>query len=365
MCSRTSYPRIITSTYFKWSVPDGIRRTQLHIILRPNPPLIIAIGNNLPFQLKDQDLFHNDSYVDGAWVAAKSGKRFDIIDPDSDRVFTSCPDNGPEDVESVISSSYRAFKEFRLVNLRKRAELLLEWHRQIEQAKDDLAQILTYETGKPLTESHGELDYSLGFTWWFAGEAERIQGCITLVPWNFPVAMVLRKAGAAFAAGCTVLVKPSPETPLTCLALAHLDTRAGLPPSVLNVLTTSLKNTPSLSKRLITHSLTKKVTFTGSTRVGKIVAGLWSRNLKKCTLEMEGNCPFIVFDDADIDDAVAQFMALIILTDMNQDMVLSQEETFVPVCGIFQFETEEGATQWANEAGMGQGKFIQSSTLRL
>ncbi|KAH7124855.1 succinate-semialdehyde dehydrogenase [Dactylonectria estremocensis] len=440
------------------------------------------MASRLPFELKDQDLFHNNSYVDGAWVGAKSAKRFDIVDPGSDRVFTSCPDNGPEDVEAAITSSHNAFQQFRLVNPRKRAQLLLDWHRQIEQAKDDLAQILTYEAGKPLAESYGELDYSLGFTWWFAGEAERIQGSISvpaaprrrvfvikqpigvavaLVPWNFPVAMVLRKAGAAFAAGCTMLVKPSPETPLTCLALAHLATRAGFPPGVLNVLTTSLENTPSLSEALITHNLTKKVTFTGSTRVGKIVAGLCSRNLKKCTLELGGNCPFIVFDDADLDHAVTQFMALkwrhagqacitanrvyvqkgiyddfvravvdetkqlvvghgadadtsmgpvttpralekavaqvedavakgakivlgegkafpnatcaegsgsgkgvggyfmapTILTNMNQDMVLSQEETFAPVCGIFKFETEEEATQWANETSMGLASY--------
>ncbi|PCD38714.1 hypothetical protein AU210_007179 [Fusarium oxysporum f. sp. radicis-cucumerinum] len=285
------------------------------------------MATNIPFQLKDQDLFRNDSCVNGAWVTAKSGRRFDIIDPGSDRVLTLCPDNGPEDVEAAITSSHNAFKQFRLVSPRKRAQLLLEWHRLIEQSKDDLAQILTFETGKPLAE----LDYSLGFTWWFAGEAERIQGSISIpaapnrrvfvikqpigvavafVPWNFPVAMVLRKAGAAFAAGCTMLVKPSPETPLTFLVLAHLASRAGFPPGVLNVLTTSLENTPSLSEKLITHDLTSKVTFTGSVRVEKIVAGLCSLNLNKCTLELGGNCPFIVFDDADLNHAVAQFVAL-------------------------------------------------------
>lgn len=122
--------------------------------------------------------------------------------------------------------------------------------------------------------------------------------------------MILRKAGAAFAAGCTMVVKPSPETPLTCLTLAHLATKAGFPAGVFNVLTTSLDNTPALSEALITHPLTKKVTFTGSTRVGKLVAGLCAKNLKKCTLELGGNCPFIVFDDANLDQALEQFMAL-------------------------------------------------------
>ncbi|KAH7021850.1 succinate-semialdehyde dehydrogenase [Ilyonectria destructans] len=441
------------------------------------------MATELPFTLKDPELFHNNSYVHGAWVEARSGKRFEIIDPGSDRVFTSCPDNGPDDVEAAVVSSHNAFKSFRTLSPRRRAQLLMAWHTLIMQAKDDLAQILTYETGKPLAESYGELDYSLGFTWWFAGEAERIQGSISvpaapnrrvfvikqpvgvavaLVPWNFPVAMILRKAGAAFAAGCAMVVKPSPESPLTCLALAHLATRAGLPPGVFNVLTTSLENTPSLSETLITHHFTKKVTFTGSTAVGKIVAGLCSRNLKKCTLELGGNCPFIVFDDADLDHAVSQFMALkwrhagqaciaanrvyvqkgihekfvalivkktkelvvghgaeegttmgplttprslekataqvedairkgaklvlgdgqahrnatfaegsgkgasvggyfmspTILTGMSEHMILSQEETFAPVCGVFQFETEEEVTKWANEISMGLASYV-------
>ncbi|KAM5348241.1 hypothetical protein ACJ41O_008065 [Fusarium nematophilum] len=281
------------------------------------------------FQLADPTLFHQESYVHGKWVAATSGKRFDILDPGSRTKWASCPDSGPEDVDAAITSSQRAFLEYSKLTPRKRAQLLLAWHRLIENARDDLAKMLTYETGKPLSESYGEIEYSLGFTWWFAGEAERIQGSIStpsapnrrvlvikqpigvsvaLVPWNFPIAMILRKAGAALAAGCTMVAKPSPESPLTCLALADLATRAGFPDGVFNVLTTSLGNTPALSEAMCTHPLVKKVTFTGSTRVGKIVAGLCARNLKKCTLELGGNCPFIVFDDADLEQAVAQLM---------------------------------------------------------
>ncbi|KIV79159.1 hypothetical protein PV11_06737 [Exophiala sideris] len=286
---------------------------------------------SLPFDLKDPDLFHQESYVDGKWVGAKSGKRFDIVDPGSDKAWASCPDNATEDVDAAIQSSYKAFKEYSVMNPRKRAQLLMKWHELITAARDDLAKILTYETGKPLAEAYGELDYSLGFTWWFAGEAERIQGSVSvpaapnrrvfvikqpigvavaLVPWNFPIAMILRKAGAAFAAGCTMVVKPSPETPLTCLTLAHLASKAGFAPGVFNVLTTSLENTPSLSEAMIVHPHVKKVTFTGSTRVGKIVAGLCAKGLKKCTLELGGNCPFIIFDDADLEQALGQLMAL-------------------------------------------------------
>jgi succinate-semialdehyde dehydrogenase len=286
---------------------------------------------NLPFELKDPDLLKQESYVHGEWVQAKSGKRFDIIDPGSDKVWASCPDNAVEDVDAAIQSSYKAFQDYKILNPRKRAQLLYKWHELISNAKEDLAKILTYETGKPIAESIGELDYSLGFTWWFAGEAERIHGsvftpsapnrrtfvvkqpigvAVALVPWNFPIAMILRKAGAAFAAGCPMVVKPSPETPLTCLSLAYLATKAGFAPGVFNVLTTSLDNTPSLSEALCLHPLVKKVTFTGSTRVGKIVAGLCAKNLKKCTLELGGNCPFIIFDDADLEQALGQFMAL-------------------------------------------------------
>jgi succinate-semialdehyde dehydrogenase/glutarate-semialdehyde dehydrogenase len=209
--------------------------------------------------------------------------------------------------------------------------LLLKWDTLIREAREDLAKILTYETGKPIAESYGELDYSTGFTWWFAGEAERIQGTVmipsapnrrlftikqpigvaaALVPWNFPIAMILRKAGAALAAGCTMICKPSPETPLTCLALAHLATKAGFAPGVLNVITTDLDNTPPLSEALCKHPLVKKVTFTGSTRVGKLIASHCAQGLKKVTLELGGNCPFIVFDDANLEQAMDALMLL-------------------------------------------------------
>ena len=438
--------------------------------------------HKVPFELKDKDLFQQDSYVNAKWVQAKSGKRFDVLDPGSDKPFASCPDNGPDDVDAAIQSSYQAFQEYSKLSPRKRALLLLKWHELITAAKDDIAQILTYETGKPLAEAYGELDYSLGFTWWFAGEADRIQGtvftpsvpnrrtittkqpigvAVALVPWNFPIAMILRKAGAALAAGCTMVVKPSPETPLTCLTLAHLASKAGFAPGVFNVLTTSLDNTPALSETMCLHPLVKKVTFTGSTRVGKIVASLCAKNLKKCTLELGGNCPYVIFDDADLEQALGQLMALkwrhagqacisanrvyvqagvydkftemfvektkslqvghgsekgttmgpvttprglskaeaqaedavklgakmvlgngkaeknskedegagvgkgvggyfmkpTILTGMTNEMLISREETFAPVCGLYKFETEDQAVKWANDTSMGLASY--------
>jgi len=235
------------------------------------------------------------------------------------------------DTDAACKAAHEAFNSFRKINPRDRAKMLLKWDQLIRDNRDDLANIVTYETGKPIAEAQGELDYALGFTWWFAGEAERVQGtvqtpsapnrriftvkqpigvAVALVPWNFPIAMILRKAGAAFAAGCTMIVKPSPETPFSVLALAYLAEKAGFPKGVFSVMTTSLENTPRLSEALCRHPLVKKVTFTGSTRVGKLVAKHCSDGLKKCTLELGGNCPFLVFDDADLEQAAGQLMAL-------------------------------------------------------
>lgn len=236
-----------------------------------------------------------------------------------------------KEVDNAVQSSHKAFQTYSKVNPRVRAQRLYKWDQLIRENADDIATLLTYETGKPLSEAHGELAYSLGFTWWFAGEAERIRGTIAtpsapgrrvftvkqplgvaaaLVPWNFPIAMILRKVSAALAAGCTMIVKPSPETPLTVLTLAHLAEQAGFEPGVFNVLTTDLDNTPSLSEALCRHPLIKKVTFTGSTRVGKLIAKHCSDGLKKVTLELGGNCPVLVFDDADLNQAADQIMAL-------------------------------------------------------
>jgi succinate-semialdehyde dehydrogenase/glutarate-semialdehyde dehydrogenase len=237
------------------------------------------------FQLDNPSLFHDQSLVNGSWVEAKSGKRFDVVDPGTGSVWSSAPDNDASDVDAAVVAAHDAFQLYRKINPRQRAQWLIKWDSLIRENREDLAKIVTYETGKPLSESQGELDYSLGFTWWFAGEAERIQGtvqtpaapgrrvftvkqpigvAVALVPWNFPIAMILRKASAAFAAGCTMIVKPSPETPLSVLALAHLAEQAGFPKGVFSVLTTSLENTPALSEALCRHELVKKVTFTGS-----------------------------------------------------------------------------------------------------
>jgi succinate-semialdehyde dehydrogenase/glutarate-semialdehyde dehydrogenase len=284
-----------------------------------------------PFELKDKSLLREDAFVDGCWVPSKSGKRFDITDPGTGNTFASCPDMDISDVDTAIQSSARAFKTYRKMTPRKRAETLLSWYNLIKENRDDLAMLLTYENGKPLKDAYAEIDYSTGFVWWFAGEAERIFGtinipaepnrrvfahkqpigvCVALVPWNLPIAMILRKAGAAFAAGCTMVVKPSTETPLTCLTLAYLATKAGLPAGVFNVLTTSHTNTASISEAMCKHPLVRKVTFTGSTKIGSLISKHCAEGVKKVTMELGGNCPFIIFNDADLEHAVSELMTL-------------------------------------------------------
>ncbi|KAJ5283216.1 hypothetical protein N7505_001196 [Penicillium chrysogenum] len=297
----------------------------------------------LPFTLDTPSLLHKASLLDGNWVQSKSGQRFDVeenspllikgyyTDPGTGKVFASCPTNTVADVDAYIKSAQRSFLTYRATNPRERAKMLLNWHSLITRSKNDIATLVVYETGKPMAEALGEVEYALGFAWWFAGEAERIRGsiaqpsisdrrnlvikqpigvCVALVPWNFPVAMIIRKAAAALAAGCTIVIKPSPETPLSVLALADLALQAGLPPGVMNVLSTDSAHTPSVSEALCKHQLVRKVTFTGSTTVGQLIARHCSEGLKKVTLELGGNCPFIVFDDGDLDQALAALMVL-------------------------------------------------------
>ncbi|KAJ5287585.1 hypothetical protein N7478_003271 [Penicillium angulare] len=291
----------------------------------------MSSADEVPFQLEDPTLLKQQSFVNGQWFEAASGARFDVIDPGTGSPFASCPANDAEDVNYVVQTSQDAFKRYCCTTPRRRAHMILRWHELITAAKRDIATIFTYETGKPRAEALGELDYALGFTWWFAGEAERIQGTVghcsianrriitikqpigvsaALVPWNFPVTMILRKASAALAAGCTMIIKPSPETPLSVLALAELAVRAGVGKAALTVLTTDMKRIPGLSESLCKHPLVRKVTFTGSTRVGKVISHHCSDGLKRFTLELGGNCPFVVFDDADLEKAADALIQL-------------------------------------------------------
>ncbi|RDA89405.1 hypothetical protein CP532_6218 [Ophiocordyceps camponoti-leonardi (nom. inval.)] len=285
-----------------------------------------------PFKLNDNSLLRFDCHVNGDWVAAQSGQRFPLIDPGSGSSWGECAVAGEAEVDAAVQAAQEAFEGYRSWTPRQRAEALLRWHGLLQAARDDLATLLVHETGKPLKEAHGEIDYALPFITWAAGETERVHGrwqtpssgpgrraitikqpmgvAVALVPWNFPVVLGLRKMANALAAGCSLVLKPSPETPVTALAAVKLIIDAGFPPGLVNVLPTSLEGTPIVAEALCRHPLVRIVSFTGSTRVGRIIARFCGEELKRSTLELGGNCPFIVFDDADLDRTVEQLMGL-------------------------------------------------------
>lgn len=227
----------------------------------------------------------------------------------------------------AIDAAAVAFGQYSLKPARERARLLLTFHRLVEDYLDDLAWILVYETGKPLAEAKAEVQYALTFSWWFVGEAERVQGQVVqsatnpalrfltvlqpigpvaiLTPWNFPVALLIRKAVSALAAGCTVVVKPSPETPISTLAIAYLLNEAGFPAGSVNVVLASHSSTPAVGQALCRDTRLKKISFTGSTRVGRLLMQQCAPSLKKMTLELGGLGAYLIFPDADIDAAAS------------------------------------------------------------
>jgi succinate-semialdehyde dehydrogenase/glutarate-semialdehyde dehydrogenase len=250
---------------------------------------------------------------------------FTVSDPVTGIAIAEVPDQTAEDAKAAIEAAATAFKTFRGTAARERSNWLRKWNGLVLENKEDLATLITWENGKPLADARGEVSYAASFLEWFAEEAPRVYGdtipasvkgnrvltqrqpigvCGLITPWNFPAAMITRKVGPALAAGCTVVIKAPGETPLTSLALAELARRAGIPNGVINVVTT-LENTPEVGQELCTNSVVKKISFTGSTPVGKLLMKQASGTLKKLSFELGGNAPFIVFDDADLDTAVA------------------------------------------------------------
>ncbi|KAI2624752.1 aldehyde dehydrogenase [Xylaria nigripes] len=289
------------------------------------------MGPLIDLKLKNPELFRNNAYVNGQWVEAKSGKRFDVIDPGTGEVFASCPDMSVDDVDDAVKAAKAAFESYRKFTPHARSVLLTKLEFLIRENCDDLARILVYESGVPLAEAYMEVENAAFFAHWFAGEAERVEGSTSvsdipgrrnftikqpigvvasLMPWNFPLAMAMRKVGGPLAVGCAAVAKPSPQTPFSSLALANLAQKAGFPKGVLNILPTSLTNTPSLSEALCKHPTVNKVSFTGSIRVGKILSQHCAENLKKLTLELGGHCPFLIFDDANVEQACLELMRL-------------------------------------------------------
>ena len=276
----------------------------------------------------DPDLTKSLAYIDGQWLAADDGRRFDVLDPASGAVLGSVPDMGAAETRRAIAAAEAAWPAWRARTAKDRAQVLRAWFEQIMAHKEGLARLLSAEQGKPLAESLGEVAYGAAFVEWFAEEAKRAYGDIiptpagdrrllvikqpigvvaAVTPWNFPIAMITRKCAPALAAGCPVVVKPAEDTPLSALALAELAERAGLPPGLFNIVTT--RQPSAVGGEMTASRIVRKLSFTGSTRVGKLLMAQCAETVKKVSLELGGNAAFIVFDDADLDRAVAGALA--------------------------------------------------------
>ena len=273
--------------------------------------------------LRDTTLLHAESFINGAWVSADSGKTFSVTNPATGSEIAQVADCTNTETQQAIDAAAQALPEWRRKTAAARAAILRRWHDLILENVDDLGLLMTMEQGKPLPEAMGEVRYGASFIEWFAEEGKRAYGDIipphvpgvrllvtkepigvvaAITPWNFPNAMITRKVAPALAAGCTVVLKPSEETPLSALALAELAARAGFPAGVFNIVTGT--DAPTIGKTMTDSPVVRKLSFTGSTEVGKLLMRQCADTVKKISLELGGNAPFIVFDDADLDAAV-------------------------------------------------------------
>lgn len=279
-------------------------------------------------QLNDLVLLKNRAYVNGEWVSANDSADFEVTNPANGEIIVRVPDMGQAETRAAIDAAGSAWGEWKNKLAKERSSILRKWFDLIMQNQSDLAKILSWEQGKPLSEAMGEIAYGASFVEWFAEEAKRVYGDIipepipgrrllvikqpigvvcAITPWNFPTAMITRKAAPALAAGCPIIIKPAAETPLSALALAELADRAGFPAGIFNVITTDKAS--EVGAEMTSNPVVRKVSFTGSTAVGKLLMKQCSDTVKKVALELGGNAPFLVFDDADIDAAVEGAMA--------------------------------------------------------
>lgn len=274
------------------------------------------------FSLNDQKLFRMQCYIDGIWCDADGNATIDVTNPATGEQLGTIPKMGAAETRRAIEAANSAWPGWRALNAGDRAKILRRWSDLMLENQEDLARLMTAEQGKPLAESRGEIAYAASFIEWFSEEARRVYGdvipphqndkrivvirqpvgvCAAITPWNFPAAMITRKAGAALAVGCTMVVKPATATPYSALALAELGERAGIPAGVFSVLTGA---SAAIGGELTANPLVRKLTFTGSTEIGKQLMEQCAGTMKKVSMELGGNAPFIVFDDADIDAAV-------------------------------------------------------------
>ncbi|HID4046036.1 TPA: NADP-dependent succinate-semialdehyde dehydrogenase [Pluralibacter gergoviae] len=278
-------------------------------------------------QLDDTTLFRQQALIDGRWRDAAAGEVISVTNPANGEKLGSVPKMGADETREAIEAANRALPAWRALTAKERANILRRWFNLIVEHQDDLARMMTQEQGKPLTEAKGEINYAASFIEWFAEEAKRVYGdtipghqadkrlivikqpigvTAAITPWNFPAAMITRKAGPALAAGCTMVLKPASQTPFSALALAELANRAGVPAGVFNVVTGSASD---VGGELTGNPLVRKLSFTGSTEIGRQLMEQCAKDIKKVSLELGGNAPFIVFDDADLDKAVEGALA--------------------------------------------------------
>jgi len=272
--------------------------------------------------LTDTKLFRQHGYIDGTWAPADSGKTLAVTDPATGEPLGTVPNMGADETRRAIEAANAALPGWRAKTAKERANVLRKWFDLMMANQEDLARLMTAEQGKPLAESRGEIAYAASFIEWFAEEGKRIYGdtipshgadkriivlkepigvCAAITPWNFPAAMITRKAGPALAAGCTMVLKPATATPYSALALAELAERAGVPKGVFSVVTGSAS---AIGGEMTSNDIVRKITFTGSTEIGIVLMKQAAESVKKCSMELGGNAPFIVFDDADLDAAV-------------------------------------------------------------
>ncbi len=278
--------------------------------------------------IDNPSLLKTQAYINGAWRDADSGGRFAVTNPSNQQHIADVADMGADETRSAIDAAAAALADWSALTAKARGAILRNWYELILQNQQDLAKIMTTEQGKPIAEAMGEVVYGASFVEWFAEEAKRVYGDVipahgpdkrlitikqpigvvaAITPWNFPIAMITRKVAPALAAGCTVVVKPGEDTPLSALALAELAEQAGIPAGVFNIITSN--DSATVGKVLCDDSRVRKLSFTGSTPVGKILMRQCADTVKKISLELGGNAPFIVFDDADLDAAITGLMA--------------------------------------------------------
>jgi succinate-semialdehyde dehydrogenase/glutarate-semialdehyde dehydrogenase len=278
--------------------------------------------------LKDLGLWREAAFIAGEWVGQTPHGRYALHNPADGKQLVELPRCREAEARRAIEAAQAAFGPWRRATAKQRGEVLRRWYELMVEHREDLATLITLEEGKPLAEARAEVDYAAGFVRWFSEEATRVRGdvipgvketqrivalrepigvCAAITPWNFPAAMITRKAGPALAAGCTMVVKPASQTPLTALALAELAARAGVPAGVFSVITGN--DTRAIGGELTGNPVVRKLTFTGSTEVGRVLLAQAAQTVKKCSMELGGNAPFLVFDDADLDAAADGVMA--------------------------------------------------------